>query len=74
EMLTLTSKRARMGLPREFRKQHPKKMKNGCSGSECGPGSGRAQCVAESIRLTGTSSWPPTLDNQLIVHTAEISY
>lgn len=49
-------------------------MKKEYLGNGCAPGSARGQCDAGSIRLMGTSLWPPILDNQPIVHTAETLY
>lgn len=54
--------------------QPPRTMRSVCSGSGCAPGSARVPCGAGCIRLMGTSSWPPTLDNQHIAHTAETLY
>lgn len=57
-----------------FSFQHPKTMKNEYLENGCAPGSVRGPYDAGSTRLTGTSLWPPILDNQPIVHTAETLY
>lgn len=54
--------------------QHPKTMKNVYFGNGCAPESGRVLYDAEYIRSMDTSLWPPILDNQHTVHTAEILY
>lgn len=54
--------------------QHPKTMKNVYFGNGCALESGRVLYDAEYIRSMDTSLWPPILDNQHTVHTAEILY
>lgn len=49
-----------------------KTMKSACSGSGCGPGSGRGLSGAESTRSMATSSWPPTFGSPPTAPTAEI--
>uniref|UniRef100_A0A8B9QKR9 C2 domain-containing protein n=1 Tax=Apteryx owenii TaxID=8824 RepID=A0A8B9QKR9_APTOW len=59
---------------RHFEDWHPKTMKNVYSENVCAPESARALCDAEYTRSMDTSLWPPILDNQHIVHIAEILY